>query len=134
MRDLPLAVPLEQSEYVGSPGMGTRQLPRPALDFQMNDRDALDDFNACKAGTNVWCRTVLSDPLEDVFDRAGIFDSLTVARDGCGGMESRAHQVSVTCPGRGDIAEHGAGDRVVLGKVSICWFDRDEVFGFIDRG
>src|SRR5271169_506686 len=105
MRDLPCAVPLEQSEYVGSPGIGARQLPGPAFDFQMNNSDALDDFNACKAGTDVRRRAVLSDPLEHVFDRAGIFDSLTVARDGCGRMESRAHQISVTCPGGGDIAE-----------------------------
>jgi hypothetical protein len=45
MRDLPLAVPLEQSEYVGRPGIGTRQFARPAFDFQMNDSDALDDFD-----------------------------------------------------------------------------------------
>src|SRR5216683_3736783 len=98
----------------------------------MNDSDALDDFNACKAGTDVRCRTVLSDPLEHGFDRAGIFDSLTVARDRCARMESRPHQISVTCPGRGDVAEHGVGDRVMLEEVNICWFDREEVLGFID--
>ncbi len=27
MRNLPLAIPLEQSEYVGSSGIGTSQLP-----------------------------------------------------------------------------------------------------------
>src|SRR5882724_360937 len=96
MRDLPLTVPLEQSEYVGSSGIGTRHLPRPAFDFQVNDRNGPDDFNACKAGADVRRRAIRSDPLEYVFDRAGIFDSLTVARDSCGRMESRTHPISIT--------------------------------------
>ena len=79
MGDLPFAVPLEQSEYVRSSGVGTRQLAGPAFDFQMNDSDALDNFNACKAGTDMRCRTVLSDPLKHMFDGAAVFDSLTVA-------------------------------------------------------
>ena len=50
MRDLPLAVPLDQSEYVGSSRLGTRQLARPAFDFQMNDSDALYDLDSAKRG------------------------------------------------------------------------------------
>src|ERR1700759_5029026 len=100
MRHLPLSVPLEQCEYVGRAGIGTSQFARPAFDFKMNNRDTLDDFNARKARTDVRRRTVLSDPLENVFDRAGIFDSLTVTGDGCGRMKSRAHQIPVAGPGR----------------------------------
>src|ERR1700722_11350278 len=132
MGDFPFAVPLGQREHVGSAGIGARQLSGPAFDFQVNDSDALDDFNARKAGTDIRCRTILSDPLEYVFNRAGIFDPLTVARDGCARMESRPHQISVTSPGRGNVAEHGAGDRVMLDEVSICWFERDEVLGSIE--
>ncbi len=78
MRDLPLAIPLEQGEYVGSSGFGSSQLAGPALNLQMNDGDALDDLDTCEARTDIRCRTVLSDPLEHVFNRAGIFDPLTV--------------------------------------------------------
>src|SRR5580692_8544991 len=99
----------------------------------MNDSDALYDFDACKAGNYVRCRTVLSNPLENVFDRAGIFAPLAIAGDGCGRMESGAHQIPVPCPGPSDITVHGLGDCVMFDQVSICgWFGL-EVLGFIYR-
>jgi hypothetical protein len=122
------AVALEQGDYVGSSSIGASQLARPALNFQMNDSDALDDLDACKARIDIRCRAVLSYSLEYVFNRATIFDPLTVAGDGCGRMKSGAHEVSVTGAGPSDVAVHGGADRVMFNEVGVgCRFKRNLV-------
>src|SRR5665811_896709 len=85
----------------------------------MNDGNALDDLDACKARIDIRCWAVLSDPLEHVLHRAAIFHTLTVAGNGCKRMKSRPHQIAVASASARDIAVHGAGDRVVLGKVGV---------------
>jgi hypothetical protein len=92
-----------------------------------------DDFDACEARIDIRCRAVLGDPLEHVFNGTTIFDSLTVAGDGCGRMKSRAHEISVACASARDIAVHGAGDRVMCNEVRVGWFDRGEALGFVDQ-
>jgi hypothetical protein len=79
MSDFPLAIPFEQSEYVGSPGIGSGQLTRPVLYLKMYDGDTLDDLDAGEAGNNIRCRTVFVDPLKHVFYRARILYCLTIA-------------------------------------------------------
>src|SRR5580698_10430884 len=100
----------------------------------MNDRDALDDLDSREARTDIGCRAVLSDPLEDVFNRPTIFNPLTVAGDGGGRMKSRAHEISVARPSARDIAMHRAGDRVMLDKIGVSGrLEHREVLGLIDR-
>ena len=83
MRNLPLAIAFEQREHVGSSRLSSSQFARPALDFEMNDCDALDDFDTGETRTDLSCWTVLIDPIEDVFDGTAVFDTLTIAGDGC---------------------------------------------------
>jgi hypothetical protein len=100
----------------------------------MNDSDALDDLDAREARIDIWCRAVLGDPLENVLNGATIFDSLTVAGDGCGRMKSRAHEISVARASARDVAVHGTGDRVMFDEVGVgSWFERGEALSFIDR-
>jgi hypothetical protein len=68
MRDLPLAIPLEQGEYIRSPGIGSSQLAGPVLNFQVNDSDAFDDLDACEARIDVRRRTIRGDPLKYVLN------------------------------------------------------------------
>ena len=119
MGDLPLAIPLEQREYIGSSGIGSSQLAGPVLNFKMDDGDAFDDLDACEARIDIRCWAVLGDPLENMFNGATIFDSLTVAGDGCGWMKSRPHEIALAHASTRDVAVHGAGDCVVLGEVSV---------------
>lgn len=119
MRDLPLTVPLEQSEYVGSTGIGARQLARPVLYFEMNNSDTLDDFYACEARIDVRSRTVLVDPLKHMFHRPRILHSLTVAGDGCRRMKGRAHEITITCTCSCDVAVHSPSNRIVLDEVPV---------------
>jgi hypothetical protein len=79
-------------------------------------------------------RTILSDPLEDVFHRPTIFNPLTVAGDGGGRMKRRAHEISVARASARDIAMHCAGDRVMLGEIGVGdRLERWESLGLIDR-
>jgi hypothetical protein len=100
----------------------------------MNNRDALDDLDSCEARTDIWCRAILSDRLEHVFNRPAIFNPLTVAGDGGGRMKGRAHEISVARPSARDIAMHRAGDRVMLDEVGVCGrLEHRKVLGLIDR-
>ena len=133
MRDLPLIIPLEQREYVGSAGIGSSQLARPVLYFQMNYRDTLDDLDAGEARIDIRCRTIFVDPLEDVFNGARILHSLTVARDGCGRMKRRVHEIAVTCTRPRDVAMHRARDRIMFDEIRVGGrFRRGETVGSID--
>ena len=119
MRDLPFAVTLEQGKHIRSSSIGPRQLAGPALNFQMNDRDALNDLDASEARIDIRSRAVCGDPLEHMFYRAAIFNSLTVAGDGCGRMKSRTHEFAVACAGASNVAMHGAGNGVMFSKISV---------------
>jgi hypothetical protein len=119
VRDLPLSITLEQSKYIGSSGIGAGQLTRPSLHFQMHDSDALDDFDACKSRIDIGCRSVCGDPLENVLHGATIFDSLTVAGDGCGRMKSRAHEFAIARASARNVAVHGSGNGVMFDDVSV---------------
>src|SRR5450631_1025332 len=99
----------------------------------MNDGNAFDDLDACEARIDIRGGAVLSDPTKHVFNRAGIFDPLTIAGDGGGRMKSRAHEISVACASARYIAMHGAGNRVVFDEISIGGrFDWGKTFGFVD--
>ena len=101
----------------------------------MNHSDALDDFNTCEARTDIRCWTILIDPLEDVLDRASIFDPLTVTGDSCGRMKSRAHEFSVSCTRPSDITMNLASDGVVFGEIGIVGLCvRGWCVVFIERG
>jgi hypothetical protein len=133
MRDLPRIIPLEQSEYIGSARIGSSQLARPVLYFQMNYRDTLDDLDAGEARIDIRCRTVFVDPLEDVFNGARILHSLTVTGDGCGRMKSRAHKIAVACTRPRDVAMHRARDRIMFDEVRVGGgLRRGEIVGSID--
>ena len=119
MGDLPFAIALEQGEHVRSSGIGPRQLAGPVLNFEMNDSDALNDLDASEARIDIRGRAVCGDPLEHMFYRAAIFNSLTVARDGCGRMKSRTHEIAVACASAGNVAMHGAGDGIMFGKIGV---------------
>jgi len=100
----------------------------------MNDGDALDDLDACEARIDIRCWAVLRDPLENMLNGTAVFDSLTVARDGCGRMKSGTHEISVACAGTCDIAVHGTRNRIMFNEISVCGrFDREQSFGFINR-
>src|SRR5690242_12677605 len=104
MGDLPFAVPFEQGEHIRSSSIGPRQLAGPVLNFQMNDSDALNDLDASEARIDIRSRAVCGDPLEHMFYRAAIFNSLTVAGYGCGRMKSKTHEIAVACAGTGNVA------------------------------
>jgi hypothetical protein len=93
-----------------------------------------DDLDTCETRIDIRCGAVRSDPLKDMFNGATIFNALTIAGDGCGGMKGRAHQVSVASASARDIEVHGAGDGVMFGEVGVDGrFDGGQVLGFIDR-
>src|SRR5215467_3092426 len=81
VRNLPLTVALQQSEYIGSVGVGSSQLTRPVFDFEMDDGDRLDDLDACEAWGDIRRRAILVDPLKHMFYRTRIFDSLAESGD-----------------------------------------------------
>ena len=54
LRDFPLAVALQQREHLGNPGIRSGQRSGPALHFQVDDCDRLEDFDAGKPRLNVW--------------------------------------------------------------------------------
>src|SRR5215469_11357108 len=115
MCDLPFVVPFEQSKNIGSAGIGPGQVAGPTFYLQMNDGDTLDDFNACEA-------------------RARVLHSLTVARNGCGGMERWSHELSVTCTRTRDVGMHRASNRVVLDEVRVSNRIRnEEIAGLVGR-
>src|SRR5215467_13049513 len=135
MRDLPLPVPLEQSKNVGCVGVGPGQLTRPMLYFKVNHGDTLDDLDAREAGSDIRCRTVFVDPVEDMFYRTGILHSLAVPGDGGSGMKSGTHEVPITCACSRDVAVHGASDRVMFTEVRVGnRFRGGKIFGFAGRG
>src|SRR5437660_7779809 len=78
LRDLPLALTLQQREHFGNPGIRSRQLSGPALHFQVDDRDRLEDFDAREPGLNIWGRAVRVDPIEKMLDRAAVLEPLTI--------------------------------------------------------
>jgi hypothetical protein len=119
MRDLPFAIPLEQREHVRSSSIGPRQLARPVLNFQMHNSDALDDLDAREARIDIRSRAVCGDPLEHMFYRAAILNSLTVPGDGCGRMKGRTHEFAVARASASNLAMHGTGDRVMFGKIGV---------------
>src|SRR5437763_10275399 len=86
----------------------------------MHDRDALDDFDAGKARIDIWGRSVLGDPFEDVLNGATVFDTLTVTGHGCGRMKGRAHEIAVARASTCDVAVHGASNGVMLEEISIA--------------
>src|SRR5215475_1559645 len=132
VRDFPFPIAVEQREYVGSPGVGSRQLAGPVLHFQMNDGDRLDDFNAREARGDIRRRTIFVDPLEHVLYRARVFDSLAVAGDGGGRMKGRTHEIAVASARPGDIAMHGTSDGIVFDEISVGRFCRRETGAFVD--
>src|ERR1043165_4731225 len=83
MRNLPFAIPLEESEHVRSAGIGSGQFTRPVLYFKMNYGDTLNNLDACEARIDIRRGTVFVDPLEDMFNGTRILCSLTIAGDGC---------------------------------------------------
>ena len=117
--DVPLTIAREEGEHVRSSRLGAGQPARPTLDFEMNDSDALDDFNTRKARTDIRRRTILIDPLKDVLDGPAVFDALAVAGNGGGGMKRGAHELAVAGTGIGDIAVDGASNGVVFGEVGV---------------
>ena len=134
MRDLPFTAALEQSKNIGCAGVGSGQLARPMFYLQMNDGDTLNDFNACEARINIWRRTVFVDPPEDVFNGACVLHSLAVARNGCGRMKRRSHDLPVTCTRTRDVGMHRASDRIMLDEVRIGSRIRSgEVVGLVGR-
>src|SRR5215510_8604335 len=104
MRDLPLPVPLEQSKNVESAGVDPGQLTRPMLNFKVNHGDTLDDLDAREPGSDVQCRTVFVDPVEDMFYRTGILRSLAVPENGSSRVKSGTHEVPITCACSCDVA------------------------------
>src|SRR4051812_31386811 len=86
----------------------------------MHDRDALYDFDAGKARIDIWGRTVLGDPFEDVLNGATVFDALAVTGHGCRRMKGGAHEIAVAGASTCDVAVHSAGDRVMLEKIGIA--------------
>src|SRR6478752_6281369 len=86
----------------------------------MHDRDALDDFDAGKARIDIWGRSVLGDPFEDVLNGATVFDALAVTGHGCGRMKGGAHEIAVAGAGTCDVAVHGASDGVMLEEIGIA--------------
>ena len=84
LRDLPLAVPLEQGENLGNAGIRSGQLSRPAMDFEVQDGDGFEDLNAREPWMDIRCRAILFDPIEQVLDR-----SRTMAEHGRVGDEAQ---------------------------------------------
>src|SRR5215469_14988869 len=102
--------------------------------LQMNNGDTLNDFNACEARIDIWRRTILVDPLEDVFNGACVLHSLAVARNSCGRMKRRSHELPVTCTRTRDVRMHRASDRVMLDEVGIGSRMRSgEIVGLVGR-
>src|ERR1017187_8536944 len=98
----------------------------------MNNGDAFDDLDTCEAGIDIWRRAVLGDPLEHVFNRATIFDPLTVAGDGCERMKGGAHEIAVPCASARNVTVHSAGDRVMFDEVAVdARFGRGVTLGFV---
>src|SRR5581483_1721187 len=86
----------------------------------MHDCDALDDFDAGKARIDIWGRSVLGDPFEDVLNGATVFDTLTVTGHGCRRMKGGAHEIAVARAGSGDVEVHGASDGIMLKEIGVA--------------
>ena len=119
LRDLPLAVPLEQSENLGNAGIRSGQLSRPALDFEVHDGDGFEDLNAREPWMDIRRRAILFDPIEQVLDRSAVFDPLTVAGYGGLRVKSRPHQFAIAGSSARDVAVDCACYRVMLNEVVV---------------
>lgn len=68
MSNLLITVKLKQTEDVRRAFVGTDEFAGPALHFQVNEGDSLDDFDPGEASFDVRRRTVCVNPFEDVLD------------------------------------------------------------------
>src|SRR5215472_6464713 len=85
----------------------------------MNERDALDDLDACEARVDIRRRAVRRDPRKHVLNGPSVFDTLTVTGDGRGRMKRGAHQIAVAGASGRDVEVHGACDRIMLGEIGV---------------
>lgn len=118
--DLPFAVLLQKSEYVGRPAVRACEFPRPVPNLQMDERDGLDDFDSREARLQVRRGPVRGDPFEDVLDGSAVFRTLAVARYGCFWVKRGPHQFSVARASSRDIKVHGASNRIVFDQIPVA--------------
>src|SRR5271169_1078533 len=118
----PFTVSFQQREDLRDAGVEPSQFPRPALHFEVYDRDRFENLYTCETGFNLRCGPVLIDPSEQVLNGSAVLDPETITSYRGLGVKRSAHQVALSRASTCNVEVDRTGDCIVLGQVSVaCW-------------